>query len=93
MAATEVLVHTREALGPDPDDAALEPLAVAVAVAVVERVLPRVPADIRAPLRREAGPRSYEPSAGTFTSGVPSRRRSSNQVMRSGPRSTQPCQW
>nr|WP_246324871.1 DinB family protein [Petropleomorpha daqingensis] len=39
MAATEVLVHTREACGPDPDDDALEPLAAAV----VGRVLPWTP--------------------------------------------------
>jgi hypothetical protein len=39
MAGTELLVHTREACGPDPDDAALEPLAAAV----VDRVLPWAP--------------------------------------------------
>ncbi|MGY1807810.1 DinB family protein [Blastococcus sp. SYSU D00669] len=39
MACTELLVHTREACGPDPADAALEPLAAAV----VDRVLPWTP--------------------------------------------------
>jgi hypothetical protein len=39
MAGTELLVHTREACGPDPEDAALAPLAAAV----VDRVLPWAP--------------------------------------------------
>ncbi|MGY1616348.1 DinB family protein [Geodermatophilus sp. SYSU D00691] len=39
MACTELLVHTRDACGPDPVDAALEPLAAAV----VDRVLPWTP--------------------------------------------------
>ena len=39
MAGTELLVHTRDACGPGPDDAALEPLAAAV----VDRVLPWAP--------------------------------------------------
>jgi hypothetical protein len=39
MACTELLVHTRDATGPAPDDAALDPLAAAV----VDRVLPWAP--------------------------------------------------
>ncbi|MGY1603642.1 DinB family protein [Geodermatophilus sp. SYSU D00815] len=39
MACTELLVHTREACGPDPDDAVLAELAAAV----VDRVLPWTP--------------------------------------------------
>jgi hypothetical protein len=39
MAGTELLVHTREACGPDADDAVLEPLAAAI----VDRVLPWAP--------------------------------------------------
>ncbi|WP_448623671.1 DinB family protein [Geodermatophilus sp. URMC 64] len=39
MACTELLVHTREAAGPDPEDAALD----ALAARVVDRVLPWAP--------------------------------------------------
>jgi hypothetical protein len=39
MACTELLVHTRDAVGPGPEDAEVEPLAAAV----VARVLPWAP--------------------------------------------------